>query len=323
VILAVFLLALPFFVRDFVLTLVNVAFVYIIATIGLNVLFGYTGLISLGSAAFLGIGGFSAGIVAAHLGWPFWLAIIFGGLVGMVVGLIIALPALRLTGLYLLIATFALHYIVIAFLRYYERAYRLYSGIRFPRMAFGEFIFDTPAKTYYLFLAITIIVLLIVYNIMRTGLGRSFLAVRDNQTSAKAVGVNVNYTKVRSFALSSFLIAVAGGLLGFNMRRVAAEVFDFNLIIDSLVALFIGGQATIIGPVLGGIFVTVFPLGIKFLADAISALPIIGPIINEHIFEINRVLYGLSMVLVLMYKPQGLAELFSDLVQFLSRYRRR
>ncbi|KUO78308.1 MAG: hypothetical protein APF81_22255 [Desulfosporosinus sp. BRH_c37] len=314
VILALGLLVIPSFLSNYAISVVNNTLITIIAVAGLNLLTGYTGLISMGNAAFLGIGGFVAGIFSVQFGFPFWLAILVGGFAAMLIGVLIGIPALRLKGFYLLLATLALHFITVAILVRYQTWKQAFYGIRFPRMQVASFVFDTQTKSYYLFLVITVLVIVLIYNIQRTALGRSFVATRDNEAAAKAMGVNITYTKLVSFALSSFLIGISGGLMGFNVRNITADVYSLNVTIDQTVALFLGGQATLLGPVYGAAFVTMIPDLIDFLANiANSAVPLLGKILETYKFEIRTFIFGLSIVLVLIFKPGGLAEIFGDL----------
>lgn len=321
IILAVALLVIPQFSGKYTLTLVNMTLINIIAVTGLNLLTGYTGIVSMGNAAFMGIGAFIAGILAAQYGLPFWLAIIVGGLVAMLVGILIGLPALRLKGFYLLLATLALHFIAAFAMVQYQTTRNLLSGIRFPKMVLAGVVFDTQTKSYYLFLVITVLVILFVYNLLRTALGRSFVAIRDNESAAKAMGVNVAYTKLVAFAISSFIVGLAGGLMGFSLRNVTAEIFTMEMGIDHIVALFLGGQAALFGPVLGAAFVTLLPEFIGGVAKLTKeTMPVLGNALDAHGFEIRTFIYGLSIVLVLIFKPAGLAGAMSDLFRFIKRF---
>lgn len=320
ILLVIVLLAIPAFSNNYVLSMINITLINIVAITGLNLLTGYTGLVSMGNAAFLGIGGFTAGIISVQLGFPFWIAIIIGGFFAMVVGILIGIPSLRLKGLYLLLATLALHFIIAFALLYYQTKTSSLSGIRFPRMEIAGFIFDTQIKSYYFLLAVTVLVIIFVRNILRTALGRSFLAVHNNEAAAKAMGVNITLTKLVAFAISSFLIGIAGGLMGFSTRNLTAEMFNLNLTVDHLVALFIGGQATLTGPVLGAAFIILFPDFIGFLADVTKdTVPFLAEVLGKYSFEIRTFIYGLCIVLVLIFKPTGLVGVLSDLFKSLRR----
>lgn len=323
-ILAAVMLALPLILKNYMLSLVSTTLISIIAITGLNLLTGYTGLVSLGSAAFLGIGGFSAGVFSTQLGFPFLLAVIAGGFVAMGVGIVIGIPSLRLKGLYLMMATMALHFVTHAGLINFQMESGLYAGLQFPKMEVAGVLLDTGVKAYYFFLVVTVLVLIVVYNILRTALGRSFVAVRDNESAAKAMGVNVTYAKLTAFAISSFLIGMAGALMGFAVRNITGEIFSFDLVINHLVALFVGGQATLFGPVLGAAFITLFPSILNSLANATqNVFPFLAHILEAYTYEIQTFIYGLCIILVLIFKPTGLAGILSDLTQLFKRLGRK
>lgn len=319
IILAVVLVVIPFFLGSYELTLINNALISIIAISGLNLISGYTGVISLANAAFLGIGAFSAGILVTQFSMPWWLSIVIGAFVAMLVGIIIGIPALRLKGIYLLMATIALHYITEFALIKYTLWTKKLSGIRFPKLEVMGFVFDSQAKYYYLLLIIAALVMLFLYNLFRTAVGRSLMATRDNESAAKAMGVNIVYTKLMAFAVSSFIIGMAGGLQGIYVRNVAAEMYGFSVTFDQLCALFIGGIGSLFGPVYGAAFITFLPDFIgMFINFAKQALPFMEGALGKFHFEIIYFIYGLLIVLVLMFKPTGLAGMFSDLYGFIN-----
>lgn len=319
IILAVVLVVIPSFSSSYVLTLINNALIGIIAISGLNLISGYTGVISLGNAAFLGIGAFSAGILVTQFSIPWWLSIVLGAFVAMLVGLFIGIPALRLKGIYLLMATIALHFITEFALIEYTLWTKKLSGIRFPKIEVVGFVFNSQAKYYYLLLAITALVIFFLYNLFRTAVGRSLMATRDNEAAARAMGVNIVYAKLMAFAISSFIIGMAGGLQGIYVRNVAAEMYSFSVTFDQLCALFIGGIGTLLGPVYGAAFITFLPDFIgMFINLAKQALPFMADSLGKYHFEIIYFIYGLCIVLVLMFKPTGLAGMFSDLYKFIN-----
>lgn len=307
----------------YLIYMINITLINIIAITGFNLLTGYTGQISMGNAAFLGIGGFITAILSTNFGFPFWLSIPFGGLTAMLIGILIGVPALRLKGIYLLLATLALHFITGFFLLFYQVKSSHLGGLQFPKMQIGDFVFDTQIKSYYLFLVITAIVMGFVYNLLRTDLGRSFLATRDNEVAARAMGVNVTYTKLVAFALSSFLIGIAGGLMGFALSNLTAEIFSMDLVVDHLMALFLGGQATLFGPVLGSAFITLFPEAIRALTNATKDVPLVGTFMDANGFQVMNFIYGLSIVLILIFKPVGLVGVVNDLYLYVRRKMRK
>lgn len=159
-----------------------------------------------------------------------------------------------------------------------------------------------------------------VYNLLRTALGRSFVAVRDNEAAAKAMGVDITKTKLVAFAISSFLIGISGGLMGFSIGNLTAEIYSLHLAINHMVAMYIGGKATLLGPILGASFVNLLPDFIEFLSDVTKdALPFLANILEKYTFEIREIIYGLCIVLVLIFKPAGLAGILSDLFGWFKR----
>jgi branched-chain amino acid transport system permease protein len=242
-----------------------------------------------------------------------------GAFVAMLVGLIIGIPALRLKGIYLLMATIALHFITEFTLDKYTLWTEKLSGIRFPKVEVGGFVFDSQAKFYYLLLTIAALVIFFLYNLFRTALGRSLMATRDNEAAAKAMGVNIVYAKLMSFAVSSFIIGMAGGLQGIYVRNVAAEMYGFSVTFDQLCALFIGGIGTLFGPVYGAAFITFLPDFIGMFINFVKhALPFMEGSLGKYHFEIIYFIYGLFIVLVLMFKPTGLAGIFADFHKFIN-----
>ena len=313
VILAIVLLAFPNFSSSFWLSMVNNTLIVALAVLGLNLITGYAGVMSLGNAGFMGIGSFTAAILAVYVGIPWWLAIIAGSFAAMLIGIMIGIPALRLRGLYLLMATQAMFMIkAFAFQLFETKTHRL-AGIRFPKPTVGEFTFDTAEKFYYLFLVITVLVILFVRNLLRTGMGRSLLALRDNENAARAMGVNITFAKLMAFAVSSFIIGMTGALQGVYFKNVTAEMYSFSLSMDQIVALFIGGNGSLLGPVFGAGFITLLPEGIDVLAHIIQRfLPVVGDLLLKFRFETQLFIYGLCIILVLLLKPTGLEGVFQD-----------
>ncbi|MBI4768175.1 MAG: branched-chain amino acid ABC transporter permease [Deltaproteobacteria bacterium] len=313
-------LLIPAFSNKYAMTLINNTLITALAVIGLNVIAGYAGVMSLGNAAFMGIGAYSAAILASQAGIPWWLALLIGALAAMLIGTLIGIPALRLRGIYLLMATLALHMITAFAMNHYETATKRLAGIRFPKPSVGIFVFDSSDKFYYLFLTLTALVVLFVYNLMRTGMGRSLLALRDNESAARAMGVNITFAKLMAFAVSSFIVGLAGGLQGVYLRNVTGEMYGFGVAMDQIVALFIGGNGLLFGPVFGAAFISLLPETIDLLAHSIQGvLPIVGQFLSKFRFEIQLFVYGFCIILVLLRKPTGLAGIFGDISLFLKK----
>lgn len=314
------LFVVPQFLSKYALSMINSAMISAIAIAGLNLISGYTGVISLGNAAFMGIGAYIAAILTTQSGLVWWISIPCGALVAMVVGLIIGIPALRLKGIYLLMATIALHFITEFALIKYELATNRIAGIRFPRPTLFGLTFKSQISYYYLFLIITILLTIFIYNLLRTAIGRSLMAVRDNESAAKAMGVNIVRTKLMSFAVSSFIIGIAGGLQGIYVRNVTAEMYGFGMTFDQLCGLFIGGIGVMAGPILGAAFITMLPDFIGIMTEFLKQLlPFLGSALGKFRFEIQYFIYGLCIVLVLLFKPDGLTGIAKDFVALIRK----
>ena len=256
-----FLLALcviPFVLDSFLVSVMNLIFISVIGAVSLNLLTGVCGQISLGHGAFIGVGAYAAGQCSLH-GVPFPLAILTGGLVTAMVGMVFGVPSLRLKGIYLAIATLAAQLVL-------EYVF-LHGGVLTggangllldPPQMFG-FSFDTEGKMYFLLFAFAAGSLLMVSNIMRSKYGRAFVSIRDFYLSAEIVGVNLFWYKLVAFGVSSFLAGVAGGLWGHYTGYISAEQFNIGLSISYLAMIIIGGLGSVLGSVFGAIFIVLLP----------------------------------------------------------------
>ncbi len=321
VVLALLALVVPLLASNYLLSLLNLSLIYIIAVLGLNLLTGNAGQISLGNAAFLAIGAFTAGSLASMLKFPFWLTVPSGGVAAMLVGIVVGIPALRIKGFYLLLATFALHFITESLSLSYQIRFFGPVGIRFPAPALGPLVFDSPQKYYYLLLVICAVAVLFMANVIRTQEGRAFMAVRDRDIAAMLIGVDVARTKIVAFALSSFYVGVAGALLGYYFGNVSAENFPLMLAVDHLAMIIIGGMGSIFGSISGTIFVVLFPHIIpEFIALVMSFSSALGAVMKPHEFEIRTILMGLLILFVLIYKPEGLHGAYEDLKHYFKNW---
>ncbi len=229
--LGVFLLAFPFFAQPIsdwmginVLNLFNLFFIYIVGAHGLNLLTGYTGQISLGHGAFMGVGAYTAGILA-NAGWPFWLALPMAGLMTAAVGMIFGIPSLRLRGLYLAIATMAAQFILDYAMRNWTSLTGGSSGLIVPEATLGSFTFNSDFRFYFLGLAFAAGATMYLKNTSRTRTGRAFVAVRDRYLSAEVIGVNLFKYRIMSFGISSFMVGIAGGLCAYYIPVISDEHF--------------------------------------------------------------------------------------------------
>ena len=290
------------------LSRVDFALIAILGAVGLQLLTGYTGLISLGNAAFFAVGAFAAAVLANQFRLPFPIAVAGAGVFGALVGAAVGLPSLRVRGLYLLLATMALQFIAAyGFLRYQQQFYGAASGgVGFPDAYIGPWKLADDRAWYFLLMPLTVLCLVMTKNLLRTRIGRALVAVRDQDIAAGAVGINVGATKIKAFAASSFIVSVAGALFAFYLSNVSQDTFSLELAIQYVAMVIIGGMGSLLGAILGTVFVVLFP----YVIDAVTALLGIAGRLASVIFAVNYAAFGLVMILFLAFEPQGLVGLW-------------
>jgi branched-chain amino acid transport system permease protein len=302
--LLLFLLVLPQFATTYWLDVLNRIFIAVIGAAGLNVVTGYTGLISLGTAAFLAVGGFTTAALAGKAGLPFVVVIPLSGLVTALVGLVFGIPSLRLKGLYLAVATLAAHYIVEFTVTHWDSMTGGVNGISIPAAHFAGLELKDDRGIYYLIFPIMVGLLFFTKNLFRTKVGKAFVAIRDQDISAEVMGVDVFRYKLLAFAVSSFLIGVAGSLLAYQARIISPENFPITLAIDYLGMIIIGGLGSILGSIFGAIFITFLPELLRLGTDVLSSH---WPALMQLVAPLKAGVFGLVVILFLIFEPDGMA----------------
>jgi branched-chain amino acid transport system permease protein len=259
---------------------------------------GYTGQISLGHAAFLAVGAYTEAVLQAK-GVPFGVSLIAAGALAGLAGIVIGLPALRLTGIYLAIATIAFGFIVQEVLTRWESVTRGNSGITVKSISVGSFQFDAEWKLYYLALGLLVLAVTGVMNLLRAPTGRAFVAIRDSEISAQSMGIHLARTKTTAFALSAALTGIAGALYAHKLVFISPEQFGILLSIELAMMIFIGGIGSLHGAVYGAIFLIALPQVIAVAKDYLPAA--IG-----HQTGLEPTVFGLIMVLVILFEPLGI-----------------
>ncbi|GAB0118330.1 branched-chain amino acid ABC transporter permease [Acidisoma sp. 7E03] len=280
-----------------------------LAALGLNLLTGYAGQVSLGSAAFMAVGTFAAYNLLLRLpGLPLLVALALAGLVSAAVGLLFGLPSLRLRGFYFAIATLATQFFVqwaLTNISWFSNDDS--SGvISVPPLAIAAFAIDTPARRYLFCLAIVAVLTLVATRLVSGQTGRALIAIRDGETAARILGVPVLQTKLLIFAISSFYIGVAGALWSFAyLRTVEPDGFDLARSFQILFVIIIGGLASIRGAFLGAAFIVVLPL----LLARLGAL-LLGASFNSGLVDlVEKIILGALIILFLRLEPEGLSAL--------------
>jgi branched-chain amino acid transport system permease protein len=310
--LGVFLLVFPFFANEYVLYMANLIGIAIIGAHGLNLLTGFTGQISLGHAAFIGVGAYTSAILITRVGIPFWWTVPMAGVISAIVGVIIGIPSLRIKGLYLAIATIAAQFIFEYVFMNWEWMTHGIRGINVPDPEMFGFQFDTERKFYFITLFFVVIGTLYARNLIRTKTGRAFIAIRDRDLAAELIGINLFRYKLMSFAISSFYAGVAGSLWVSFMNIVTPEHFPLSLSIEYLAMVIVGGLGSVLGSIYGAIFMVLVPEILKFGTGAIKNIPAF-----QHIFApLREVVFGALIVFFLIFEPRGLAEIWRRVKNF-------
>ena len=301
------LFTLPLWGGDYVLAMACIVGTHVIATLGLNITTGNAGLISLSHAAFLGVGCYTVAWLG-KMGVPFYITLPVAGFVAAGLGVIVGLPSLRVKGLYLAIATLAAHFILTFIFREWESVTGGVPGTSIPRAEFFGFVFIGDRRNFFLIFGIAFLMAVVARNLARTHIGRAFVAVRDRDFSAEILGVNLLRTKLLAFAIGSFYAGVAGGLLGYFYGAITPEYFVLTLSVFYLAAIIVGGLGTVLGSVLGALFMTFVPEILRLLAHASSHwLPGIAALL----LPMGQVVFGVLIIFFLIFEPHGLAAIWS------------
>ena len=292
------LLVIPYALGEFYVGELGGVFIFAIAGVGLMLLVGYTGLISLGNAAFLGIGAYTNSILLAQ-GVPFWLTLPAAGLFTALFGAAIGLPTLRMSGLYLAIATLAFGSIVGTVLQKWDAVTGGFDGFAVPVPTLFGVRIETATSVYYVSLAVLVLVLWLSANILRTPFGRAMVAIRDSEVSAQSMGIHLARYKTFAFAISAFMTGLAGALFAHYVRFLAPDSFDILLSVQFVTIVFVGGLGSLHGAILGAMFVRLLPQAIAIVRDdlpfGIGRMPGLEPS-----------LFGLVLVLVILFEPGGI-----------------
>ncbi len=311
--LLVVLALVPPFAGTYWLDVLNRIGIAIIGALGLNILVGYTGQISIGQAAFLAIGAYSPAILEAKAGLPFYLAIPAAAVLTSALGLVFGIPSLRLRGLYLAIATLAAHFITTYGIVHWESMTNGVLGFNVaPATLFGVPL-DSDARIFYVIFALVIPATLFTKNLFRTKVGRAFIAIRDRDVAASVMGVSLFRYKLLAFVLSSFYAGIAGGLMAHHSRILFPDAFTLLVAIDYLAMIIIGGMGSILGSIFGAVFMTLLPEILKLSATSATG---VYPQAFGLIASTRDIVFGLAVIFFLMYEPQGLARIWQRIKNY-------
>ena len=311
IVIAVAALVIPVIANEYWLKAILVpVLIFSLAAIGLNILTGYAGQLSLGSAAFMAVGAFGAYNFMLRIdGMPFLVALVLGGLAAAAVGVLFGLPSLRIKGFYLAVATLAAQFFIVwALVKFpWFSNYSSSGVITAQDIVILGYTFDGPVAKYLLTLAIVVVLALMAKNLVRTSTGRAWMAVRDMDVAAEVIGIRPMRTKLIAFAVSSFYCGVAGGLYAFTyLGTVEPEGFNLDLSFRILFMIIIGGVGSIMGSFLGAAFIVLLPI---FLDNVIPHL--FGNLFSASFASnLQLIVFGGLIIFFLIVEPHGLARLW-------------
>jgi branched-chain amino acid transport system permease protein len=318
----------PPFISDYWLKGIMIpALIYSIAALGQNIVTGYAGLISLGQAAFMAVGAFSAVIAYGRYHLPLPLSIALGGIVSAAVGIIVGTPSLRIKGLYLLVATLAAQFLIVWLI---QRVPWIGAGsfvtLNSPPVYLGGWLIDTAIEQYYLTLTIVSLLTIFAWNLIRGRIGRAWMAIRDHDVAAAVMGISLLRYKLLAFMISAAYAGIAGSLIVFAWVGAAnIQEYELDLSIQILGMVIIGGLGSILGSFLGAAFIALLPIVINIGMQKIYGVVGDQLVSAAIVANAERVVLGLLILLFLIAEPLGLARLWqrfsASIDQFTARQR--
>jgi branched-chain amino acid transport system permease protein len=306
--LLVFVLTFPLYVNLYWIGVSNIILYTILSALGVQLLIGYCGQITLGHAAFIAVGAYVTAIGVLFWGLPYPVAAVLGCVLAGLWSVLFGLPSARIKGFYLIMTTMAAQFITVDFIitHYVSRVggREHYFSLPPGTITIAGWPVDSEIKVYYLASALTILCLAGMANLLRTRVGRAWIAIRDNDIAAEAMGVNVVYYKLLAFFAAGVLAGVAGAVWIPSLLFVSPEHFQLSWGLWLVGVILIGGIGTLHGAVFGAIFVTLIPELLRF---AVFPLSDVYPALSDRFLYVKEAAFGLAIVLFLLYEPRGLA----------------
>ncbi len=313
-ILVLFAAIFPLSLGDYYLSIINLVLIAVVGALGLNILVGYTGQISVGHAAFMSVGAYTAANLATHLHLPFWITLPAGGLMAAFIGALVGIPSLRIKGLYLAIATLASQLIIEWVINHTPAiSGGAQASIEVPRPTVWGYELKTQGDLYFFLLFFAVLAVVATMNLVRSRIGRAFVAIRDQDIAAEIIGINIFRYKLLSFAISSFYAGVCGVLYTYYFGIANYEAFQIVVSIDYLAMIIIGGLGSVLGSVLGAVFVTMLPIVIRLIVEAFGSYIWDPGALSAVAASMRLVIFGLLIIFFLVVEPEGLSRLWRNI----------
>ncbi len=299
---------------EYTLSVLNLILIAVVGAIGLNILVGYTDQVSIGHGAFMSVGAYTAAHLITQLNAPFWIAVPAGGLMAAAIGTLVGIPSLRIKGLYLAIATLAAQLIIEWTINHVPW---VSGGTQSTIQVGPPSVFGTPltsAWQMYLFLMFFVILAMVVtQNLIRSRIGRAFIAIRDQDIAAEIIGINIFRYKLWAFAISSFYAGVTGVLYTYYLGIANYEQFQLDVSINFLAMVIIGGLGSTLGPVFGAIFVTLLPIVTRRVLESAGGLFFSASDLSAVIPSLRLAIFGALIIFFLVVEPEGLNRLWRNI----------
>jgi branched-chain amino acid transport system permease protein len=312
------LLLLPLVLDSHAMALVNLITLAAIGAIGLNILVGYTGQVSLGHGAFMMVGSYTAAIFTVRYDVPFWLGLPLGGAMAALVGAFFGIPSLRIKGLYLAIATLAAQFIIEWLINHSTWiSPGAQATIYTPTPTLFGWKINTEFRRFYMILPVAVIAYVGALNLVRSRVGRAFIAVRDRDVAAEIIGVNIFKYKLLAFAVSSFYAGVAGALWTYYLKIANYEHFTLGTSVQYLAMIIIGGLGSVLGSVFGAVFITLLPIVLVYVVEGLASL--FGfeyAAIANFLANLRLIIFGALIILFLAIEPEGLYRLWGNVRRY-------
>jgi branched-chain amino acid transport system permease protein len=310
-VLLVGLAAAPFILSNFLLSYLTIMLFTLVGALGITVLTGFTGLISLGHVGFLMLGGYAYAIGVTRLGLPPEIALIASAVVPALFGLIVGVPSLRLHGLYLAITTLAFSHIVSATILAGGKFTGAGKGIMIMRPTLFGVDLSSDRAFFWFCLVMCVLAVLATLNFRRSYIGRALVAIRDNDIAARTMGINLVRFKLLAFLVSAALTGLAGALMGMYLSIVSVEGYPFLLSIEALAIIIVGGLGSVLGAVFGTVFIVALPEVFALFVSSLGGK--LQELLTTSAHEIKSVLYGLAIIGFLRFDPRGLRGIWHDI----------
>jgi len=304
----------PMGLHEYYLSIANLVWIAAVGALGLNILVGYTGQVSIGHGAFMSVGAYTAANLANRLDSPWPVNLIAGGLMAALIGAIVGIPSVRIKGLYLAIATLAGQLIIewtINHVTFISGGVQASIEVARPRL--GPWVLSSQRAMYYFLLVFVVLAIVGTMNLVRSRVGRAFIAIRDQDIAAEIIGINIFRYKLLAFAISSFYAGVTGVLYTYYLGIANYEQFQIGVSIDYLAMIIIGGLGSVLGSIFGAFFVTLLPIVIRYTMEAFGGIFFDPQTVLNLIPNLRLMLFGALIIFFLIVEPDGLNRLWRNI----------